>query len=44
MVKVYANLIIHDRMTFEQVPAALKPAVRQDVIDAGYPDKVPDEG
>lgn len=42
MVKVYANLIIHDRMIFDQVPDALKPAVRQAVIDAGFPDKVPE--
>ena len=44
MVKVYANLIIHDRITFNQVPEALKPDVRQAVIDAGYPEKVPEEG
>ena len=40
MAKVYASLIIKGKKAFHAVPAELKPAVRQILIDGGHEDLI----
>ena len=40
MAKVYASLIIKGKKAFHEVPAELKPAVSQILIDGGHEDLI----
>lgn len=44
MEKVYANLIIKGKRTIEEIPDKIQGAVRQVLIDKGYPELAESEG
>ena len=44
MEKVYANIILKGKMTIDEVPDRIRDAVRQILIDKGYPELAESEG
>lgn len=44
MEKVYANLIVKGERTIEEIPDRIRDAVRQILIDKGYPELAESEG
>lgn len=44
MEKVYANIILKGKKTIDEVPDRIRDAVRQILIDKGYPELAEREG